>query len=243
MNLNQIIQSLVEDVDDLKRRQRNQIREGHVVRLEGRKVVVDYASDSDDEYVSPLIPWLPDYAGEVLTWRAPSIGERAIVLNLSGGDDEAHAVALPAMYSTAFQPDDIDPDKTYTSINDVFRVTADKQGNYLLEAAKSVKVITPSYTVEAADEVVITTSQYKRTADTAITKGIQTQTGNLSVTGSLDVSVDIKTPAIMSYAPGAFAITSAGAVLSSAKINNIEFIAHVHPVIKEGQPTQTPVSG
>ncbi|ELH7952688.1 phage baseplate assembly protein V [Vibrio fluvialis] len=243
MNWNQAIFDLTERLEDCERKLRNMIRQGRVLQVEGRTVVINFASETDEDYFSAPMPWIPLYGGEVLEWRAPSLGEGVLVLNLSGGENENHCVALPAIYTEQFQPDDLDQSKTYTSINDVFRLTKDKSGNYLLETAESVRIVTKSFSVEASKDVTITTSDYTRTAETAKTKGLHSQTGNVSISGELDVSLSVKTPAISSYAPGAFSMSSSGAILASARINNIEFIQHVHDVNQEYQPTETPKQG
>ncbi|PMM60640.1 phage baseplate assembly protein V [Vibrio lentus] len=241
MNLTQAILNITQRVDGLERQLRNMIRLGRVKSVSGVKAVIDYAPNSEDDYLSPPIQWLAFEAGEVIKWRAPSIGEQVVVLNLSGGVDEANAIALPAAYCSEFSPDDTDPRKTILSILDVFKVTSDFDGNYLVEADSSVKFITPRFLVEASDVISMQTSEYNRTASTANTKGTHTQTGDMSVKGALDVSTQIKTPTLVSYSPGAFSMTANGAVLSDATIGNVRFSIHKHKVNKEGQPTETPI--
>lgn len=241
MNLTQAILNITQRVDGLERQLRNMIRLGRVKSVSGVKAVIDFAPNSEDDYLSPPIQWLAFEAGEVIKWRAPSIGEQVVVLNLSGGVDEANAIALPAAYCSEFSPDDTDPRKTILSISDVFKVTSDFDGNYLVEADSSVKFITPAFLVEASDVISMQTSEYNRTASTANTKGTHTQTGDMSVKGALDVSTQIKTPTLVSYSPGAFSMNANGAVLSDATIGNVRFSIHKHKVNKEGQPTETPI--
>ncbi|NOJ15792.1 phage baseplate assembly protein V [Vibrio splendidus] len=241
MNLTQAILNVSQRVDGLERQLRNMIRLGRVKSVSGVKAVIDYAQNSEDDYLSPPIQWLAFEAGEVIKWRAPSIGEQVVVLNLSGGVDEANAIALPAAYCSEFAPDDTDPRKTILSILDVFKVTSDFDGNYLVEADSSVKFITPAFLVEASDVISMQTSEYNRTASTANTKGTHTQTGDMKVKGALDVSTQIKTPTLVSYSPGAFSMSANGAVLSDATIGNVRFSIHKHKVNQEGQPTETPI--
>ncbi|NOH26172.1 phage baseplate assembly protein V [Vibrio coralliilyticus] len=213
-------------LERLERKVRNLVRVGNVKALHGRHVVIDYEPDTDNDYYSSLIPWLPIFAGDVLQWRAPTIGETMIVINLSGGETESDAIALPAMYCDAFQPDDLDPLKTYTRFLDVFRVETDSQGNHRLFAKNSIEFVTKTFTVNASDSVNVKTATYNRTAVSANTDGKHTQTGqttikgNTDIKGALDVSVSIKTPAIASYAAGAFAMNAGGATISNAKITS-----------------------
>lgn len=241
MSLTKSIFELSSRVDGLERQLRNLIRLGRVKSVSGIKAVIDYAPNSDDDYLSPPIQWIAFEAGEVIKWRAPSIGEQVVVLNLSGGKDEAHAIALPAAYCSDFAPDDTNPRKTILSILDVFKVTSDFDGNYLVEADSSVKFITPAFLVEASDVITMQTNEYNRTASTANTKGTHTQTGNVQIKGELDISMQVKTPALVSYTAGAFSMSANGAQFSDATIADVKFSIHRHQVNQEGQPTNTPI--
>lgn len=235
---NQIIKSILDRITTLERNQRNLIRAGNVKSLKGRKVIVEFEDGSDFDYFTPYIPWVPLHAGEVLDWRAPTKGEAVIVLNLSGGDDEANSIAIPAMYNDTFKPDSLDPNKTYTRFSDVFRVETDSQGNHTLKAVKSITFETKDFNVKASSSVNVDTTNYNRDASKANTKGEHKQTGNVKVIGALDVSVSIKTPALSSYAPGAFSMNKGGAVinkatitvanLSSCSVNNKPIDGHTH---------------
>ncbi|HAS6054669.1 TPA: phage baseplate assembly protein V [Vibrio vulnificus] len=197
MNLTKAVLELTHRVNGLERQLRNLIRLGRVKSVSGVKAVIDYAPNSDEDYVSPPIQWIAFEAGEVIKWRAPSIGEQVVVLNLSGGVDEAQAIALPAAYCSDFSPNDTDPRKTILSILDVFKVTSDFDGNYLVEADSSVKFITPAFLVEASDVISMQTSEYNRTASTANTQGDHTQTGDVKVIGGLKVSKPVVAPAFV----------------------------------------------
>ncbi|MFL7036489.1 phage baseplate assembly protein V [Vibrio lentus] len=234
------ILKLIEEVDGLKRQQNNLIRLGNVKELVGRKVVVDYDKDSDDDYYSPQIPFATIYAGEVLNWRAPTVGEQVIVINLSGGIDESSAIAIPSLYCDEFNPDDdLDPNKTYTTFNDVFRVETDSDGNHTLTAKESISFITKAFTIKALDSVEVRTKSYSRTATTATTKGKHSQNGSVGIKGSLDVSVSVKTPVLSNYA-GTFAMDGGGTIMNSATVNGVVVETHVHLVDKEGKPTEKP---
>ncbi|MCG9785395.1 phage baseplate assembly protein V [Vibrio brasiliensis] len=243
MTTNELLLSIIDKVNDLERRVRSLIRIGNVKSVQGRKVVIDYEPDSDSEYYSPPIDWLTIYAGDAVSWRAPTVGEQMIVLNLSGGENERHCVALPALYCQQFLPDTTDPDVMYTSLLDVFRVEVNKQGHYTLHAEESITFLTKGFHVQADEVMSVQTAQYNRVAQTATTKGTHTQTGNVAVKGELDVSMSVKTPAIMSYTAGAFAMDSSGATISNAtittaSIGDIPFLTHKHK--ENGDVTDKP---
>ncbi|MGB1201260.1 MAG: phage baseplate assembly protein V [Cognaticolwellia aestuarii] len=43
---------------------------------------------------TPFIKWLSNYSGEIREYRAPSIGEQCLLINLTGGEDTSACVAL-----------------------------------------------------------------------------------------------------------------------------------------------------
>ena len=238
----EVIRTILERLETLERNQRNLIRVGNVKELVGRKVVVDFEADSDSDYCSPLIPWIPLYAGEVLNWRAPTVGEMVIVINLSGGHNEANSIALPAAYCEAFSPDSLDPDKTYTTFNDVFRVETDSEGNHTLFAKKSITFDTLEFNVNASSSMNVETKTYNRMATSANTQGKHSQKGNVAITGALDVSVSVKTPAIASYAAGAFSMNAGGAVINNVTSTTTKTAScRVNGKLVEGHTHDTPV--
>lgn len=230
------ILKLVEEVEGLKRQFNNLIRVGNVKELIGRNIVVDYDKDSDGEYYSPPIPFAAIYAGDVLNWRAPTIGEQVIVFNLSGGINESSAIAIPSLYCEDFKPDDLDPNKTYTSFNDVFRVETDSAGNHKLFSKETIQFITKAFSINASESVDVQTKAYSRKATTATTEAKHVQKGDVAMKGSLDVSVAVKTPALSNYA-GTFAMNGGGTVMTSATVNGVKVETHVHMVNKEGEKT------
>ena len=72
MNLNQAILDLIGRVNGLERQLRNLIRLGWVKSVSGSKAVIDYAPNTEDDYLSPPIQWVAFEAGEVIKWRAPT---------------------------------------------------------------------------------------------------------------------------------------------------------------------------
>lgn len=227
------ILDLYKRLEICERRVRNLVRVGEVAEVVGAKCVIDYEPNSDNDYKSPLIKWLPVFAGDALDWRAPTVGEAMIVLNLSGGEDESNCVALSPMYCDGFSPDSTDPNAIYTRFHDVFRVETDSQGNHTLFAKKSIAFNTESFSVNASSDVNVNTKSYSRNASTATTKGEHSQTGNVKIKGALDVSISVKTPAIASYVAGAFSMDGKGAVINnvsstSIKINGKPIEGHTH---------------
>ena len=141
-------------LEAIDRRQRNMIKVGNVKEVVGAKCVIDYEPDSDSDYCSPLINWIPKFAGDLLQWSAPTLGEQMIVINLSGGEDEANCVAFSSMYCEAFKPDDIDPLKVYTRLTDVFNVSTDSEGNHAVTAKGNVVIKSEkSITLDAGSNV------------------------------------------------------------------------------------------
>ncbi len=243
MNTNELLVKLIDRINEVERNVRSLIRIGNVKSIEGRKVVIDYEPDSDSEYYSPPIPWVAAYAGDVLQWRAPTVGEQMIVLNLSGGVSERNCVALPALYCKQFLPETDDLNLMYTSFLDVFKVSVDSQGHYELVADETIRFKTKGFHIEADEVMSIQTPQYNRVTQTTNTQGEHTQTGNVAMKGELDVSMSIKTPALISYTAGAFSLNSNGATLSNvtmneATIGGIKFTTHVH--YETGNYTEAP---
>ena len=241
MSLTKTLLELTQRITGLERQQRNLIRLGRVKSVSGSKAIIDYAPHSQEAYHSPPIQWIAFEAGEVKRWRAPSIGEQVVVLNLSGGRDEAHAIALPAAYCADFSPEQTDPKQTSLSILDVFHVMADFDGNYQVRANGSVTFITPAFVVDASERISLQTNNYHRSAEVAKTKGVHTQQGDVKIKGALDVSKKVKTPTVVSYASGAFSLSENGAALSEAVIGEVKFSLHRHEVDSDSDYTQQPV--
>ena len=66
MNLTKAVLELTQRVNGLERLLRNLIRLGRVKSVSGVKAVIDYAPNSDEDYLSPPIQWIAFEAGEVI---------------------------------------------------------------------------------------------------------------------------------------------------------------------------------
>ncbi|MDG3089125.1 hypothetical protein P7F88_25015 [Vibrio hannami] len=199
-------------------------RLGTVKEVVGNRIVVDYGNGGE----SPLIRW-SSLAGEFSSWRAPSIGEQVIVINYAAGDDETCCLALVGFYSDTHPSKSEDASTAHMRWLDFFDATVSDDGvlkvmlkkEIIFDAGEKIVIKAGQQIVMNAGQAInVSTNAYTRTASTATTKGEQTQTGKVSIKGALDVSQSVKTPAITSYAPGAFSMDANGATISAAKINS-----------------------
>ena len=86
-------------LNDHQRRLDNIIIPGKVASLseDNKRIIVKHGSCK-----TPEIKWLAPSAGGVTEYRAPSIGEQVILLNLKGGKDTSKCVALTGLTSADF---------------------------------------------------------------------------------------------------------------------------------------------
>lgn len=203
---------------------RNLNRLGTVKEVSGSRIVVDFGNGAE----TPFIQWF-SLAGEFSSWRAPSIGEQVLVLNYASGDDETSCVALAGFFSTKHPPKSTDLSTAHMRWNDFFDATVQDNGSLLVKLKKQIvldageKIVIKAgqqIVLNAGNSINVSTNTYTRTASTANTKGTHNQKGNVSIKGMLDVSVSVKTPAIVSYVAGAFSMDGSGATISNAKINS-----------------------
>lgn len=93
------IRDLYAKVNEQERRLNNLIIPGKVLSLseDNKKIKVKHGSCE-----TPFIKWFTPYAGEVMEYRAPSVGEPCVLLNLTGGDDTSACWAICGVESTEF---------------------------------------------------------------------------------------------------------------------------------------------
>lgn len=137
-------------LNDIHRRLNNLIIPGRVKQLssDNRRIKVNHGA-----CVTPFIHWLAPAMGEVNSYRAPSIGEQCLLLNLTGGMDTAGCVALFGIPSAQFSPTSATPTHTVTAFPDGTLARYDHEQHHLtLEVNGQV-------TVNAADTVTIAAQQ------------------------------------------------------------------------------------
>jgi len=86
-------------LNEQERRLNNLIIPGKVLALSEDKQKIKVKHGSCE---TPFIKWFTPYAGEVMEYRAPSVSEPCLLLNLTGGDDTGACWALCGVESTDF---------------------------------------------------------------------------------------------------------------------------------------------
>lgn len=153
MDNHEVLQSVADvhtQLNELHRRLNNLIIPGRVTQLssDNRRVKVSHGA-----CVTPFIHWLAPAMGEVNSYRAPSMGEQCLLLNLTGGNDTAGCVALFGIPSAQFSPTTATPTHTVTAFPDGTLARYDhKQHHLTLEVNGQVSV-------NAADTVTIAAKQ------------------------------------------------------------------------------------
>lgn len=95
------------------RRTRQAIQLGVVKKLVGTRVVIQIGKAH-----TPPIKWFSLWAGEAMTWRAPSAGEMALVLNYGSGDRNTSSIALVGVDSERYPFPVDDPNLVHQKLGD-----------------------------------------------------------------------------------------------------------------------------
>lgn len=95
------------------RRTRQAIQLGVVKKLVGTRVVIQIGKAH-----TPPIKWFSLWAGEAMTWRAPSEGEMALVLNYGSGDRNTSSIALVGVDSERYPFPVDDPNLVHQKLGD-----------------------------------------------------------------------------------------------------------------------------
>lgn len=130
------------------RQGRNAIQLGRVASVvDGKRVVIAVGKAS-----TPAIKWFALWAGEVIEYRCPSVGEMALVLNYGSGDNSQSSIALVGIPSDAFPLPVNDPDLVHQQIGPLASLTWRKSDGYLtINAPGGTKLITPLLDVPEGD--------------------------------------------------------------------------------------------
>jgi len=106
MTIDQMFRKIFSELNEHERRLNNMIIPGKAINLseDRKKVQVGHGNNT-----TPFIRWFANFAGEIREYRAPSIGEQCVLLNLTGGKDSGKCVALFGFDTTEFSLPSNDP--------------------------------------------------------------------------------------------------------------------------------------
>lgn len=173
-------------LSQLARKLNNLVRWGIVrqVDLTAARVKVEYARDEQEGPVlTGWVPWLPDAAGAVRSWRPPSLGEQVMLLSPDG--DLAQSVALGSLYQDDYRAPSSNPDLHRIQYSDGAVVEYDRSEHKLtatLPAGGKAEITAPGGLTVTGD--------VKIEGDLRV-EGDETVTGDVdaeNVTATADVS-------------------------------------------------------
>lgn len=149
------VATLETDIEDLRRRARNQQRIGICSEVDPAAL---RCRVSHGENLTPWIKYFNPSAGEVSETRHPSVGEQCLLMNFSGGDSGAQYLALFGLPCDAFPPVSTEaqvhrktyPDGTTTAYDyaahrldwliGATSIKADREGIELMFGAVGIKI-------------------------------------------------------------------------------------------------------
>ena len=122
--MNDVIQDLLYDVAELKRKIGNIVRQGTVTKVDHEKARVKVESGG---MITDWIPWLTARAGNDRNWHPPEEKEQVVLLSATGAADQY--VAIPALYQEAFKPPSTDEHVSVTQYQDGAMVSYDRKAH------------------------------------------------------------------------------------------------------------------
>ena len=130
------------------RQGRNAIQLGTVAKVvDGRRVVMAIGKAR-----TPAIKWFALWAGDVIEYRCPSVGEMALVLNYGSGDNNQSSIALVGIASDQFPFPVNDPNVVHQQIGPLASLTWSKDsGTLLVTAPGGTTFLTPTLDVPEGD--------------------------------------------------------------------------------------------
>jgi len=143
------VQSLSDEVEDLRRRLQQQIRLGKVQSVEANRVVIRHG-----ELVTPPIKWYAGAAGDVKHFRQPTVGETALILNFGGGDTGKQTVALVGFESNDHPLPAKDSTKIITDFGQQCQIIWDPDNGQLTFNVPN-KIVFKTETVEVEQDLVV----------------------------------------------------------------------------------------
>ena len=130
------------------RQGRNAIQLGRVASVvDGQRVVISIGKAK-----TPAIKWFALWAGDVIEYRCPSVGEMALVLNYGSGDNSQSSIALVGIASDQFPFPAHDPNLVHQQIGPLASLIWSKSdGKLVINAPGGTLLNTPLLDVPEGD--------------------------------------------------------------------------------------------
>lgn len=182
------MESLEFRVAELERRLANVMRLGLVEQLDEDAARVRVRVG---DILTAWIPWVAHRAGGDRTWWAPEPGEQVVLLAPAG--ELAAAVALPAVYRSAYAPPANAKTVHRTTYADGAVIEYDREAHKLTATIPGDVELTADgdVTVDAGGSVAVSATSVSITASNVEIDGSCTITGDLNVDGTVMADTDV----------------------------------------------------